>query len=435
VQVDHIHIQNTGFAGIMAKTDPSCKDSLTWRKNGFVLRNLHIHNNYIHHTHGEGMYIGYTGSYKTTSKVICDGEYAMGHWLENVLVENNRLEDIGWDGIQVNLVQNNGIIRNNTIVNYGLEQEPVQNFGMSIGGGVYDILNNVIINGPANEQGLRGVGALGMQLINGESGSKILGNIFIRPGAHAIFLHNRSPFENKKNGYTVAHNTIISPGESGIFYNAGITTSLDESEIGGQQLDVPFWLFNNVVVNPGNDYSTSNFWKKNRESFYDFNTRELRDAQEPYHFDNVYTRNIDSLGFVDVATDDYRLSATSVLINQGYGQYNSSPADMWGIERGIEGGWDIGASEYSSIPAAIMPKNSRQLLHPLQQNHAFTLHTMSYSTFTEFLSQNPNVWFKIYDSHANQLPHEQIGEWPGVYWVLLLDPKSVQRQWIQLVVQ
>jgi len=84
IEVDHIEIANTGFAGIMAKTDPNCDKPETWRRNGYVFRNLSIHHNYIHDTHGEGMYIGYTGGYKVESKKICNTDTVFGHWLENV---------------------------------------------------------------------------------------------------------------------------------------------------------------------------------------------------------------------------------------------------------------------------------------------------------------------------------------------------------------
>lgn len=49
-EIDHIEVMNSGFAGIMAKTDPKC-DPKTWREN-FVMRNVSIHHNYVHDVGG-----------------------------------------------------------------------------------------------------------------------------------------------------------------------------------------------------------------------------------------------------------------------------------------------------------------------------------------------------------------------------------------------
>ena len=91
------------------------------------------------------MYIGYTGGYKVTSNVVCDSNYVFGHWLENVNIHHNIVEDAGWDGIQVNLVRSNGQIHHNTLTNWGLEEVTFQDFAMSIGGGDYSIYNNYML--------------------------------------------------------------------------------------------------------------------------------------------------------------------------------------------------------------------------------------------------------------------------------------------------
>ena len=55
-EVDHVEIMNSGFAGIMAKTDPTC-DPATAREN-FTMKNVNLNNNYVHDTGGEGFYFG-----------------------------------------------------------------------------------------------------------------------------------------------------------------------------------------------------------------------------------------------------------------------------------------------------------------------------------------------------------------------------------------
>ncbi len=138
-EIDHIEIENTGFAGIMAKTDPRCDNPQTWRVNGFVLRNLNIHHNYIHHTNGEGIYVGYAGGYRVNSNVTCAGQARFGHWLEDVDVHHNLIESTGWDGIQMSLVRTNGQIHDNIILNWATASEFYQDFVMNILVGPYEV--------------------------------------------------------------------------------------------------------------------------------------------------------------------------------------------------------------------------------------------------------------------------------------------------------
>lgn len=58
VEVDHLEIANPGFAGIMAKTDPTCDNGVV--RSNFVMRNVVLHDNYVHDTGGEGFYVGNT---------------------------------------------------------------------------------------------------------------------------------------------------------------------------------------------------------------------------------------------------------------------------------------------------------------------------------------------------------------------------------------
>ena len=55
-EVDHLEVSNVGFAGIMAKTDPSC--GKPYDRSKFTMRNINIHHNYVHDTGGEGLYVG-----------------------------------------------------------------------------------------------------------------------------------------------------------------------------------------------------------------------------------------------------------------------------------------------------------------------------------------------------------------------------------------
>jgi len=344
IEIDHIEIENTGFAGIMAKTDPKCSDPNTWRINGFVLENLKIHDNYIHNTGAEGIYVGYTGGYKIKSNRKCSGVYVYGHWLENIDIYNNIVENTDWDGIQLNLVRENGIIRDNTISNYGLENKYAQDFAMSIGGGVYEVYNNFSKNGPA----LLGQG---YQFISAESGTKVYNNIIVKPSLHGIFIHNRHEFDDPNEGYYIANNTIIEPEKSGTFYNTVITLTDDPAKKFNTQESVPTFFVNNLVVDPGNDYASGNTWKGDQESYFDFNKRITRDSSLVRIYTNIMTRQMDTLGMMDILNDDYRINATSSsLYDAGTDISNWNIAiDADNNPRPSGNSFDIGAFEFEVI--------------------------------------------------------------------------------------
>ena len=352
IEVERLEIFNTGFAGIMAKTDPTCKDEATWRKNGYVFRNLIIHDNYIHDTGGEGLYIGYTRGLAVKSIVTCDGQYVFGHWLENVIIYNNILEDLGWDGIQVNLVRKNGFIFNNQIINYGLEKKSSQRSGMSLGGSLLRIYNNYIVNNPKNAEG----GGAGISMISCFGPSYIYGNIIINTGTNGVYAHNRMKFEGLK-GYYFFNNTIVNPGKAGIVYNACISISDDSNLLGDCQEDVETGFYNNLIINPGTDYTKSNTWKGNDESFIDFNTKSLRNNALQYMKSNVFSRNPDTLYLKDPMKNNYRIASTSSpLYNKGYDVKRFKyTVDIDGVIRPGDGVYDIGAYEYGNSKSGNLP--------------------------------------------------------------------------------
>ena len=340
-EVDHIEIASAGFAGIMAKTDPVCDKPQTWRSSGFIMKNLNIHDNYIKNTGGEGIYIGFTLAYKLDVGRTCEGTPIYGHWLENVEVHHNTLEHIGWDGIQLSLVRTGGSIHDNYIYNYGTEDQYAQDFAMSFGGGVYDVYNNITINGPA---------ALGQgfQMINGQSGTNIFNNVIVRPKLHGIFSHARHEFEDPNEGYYIANNTIIEPERAGVHYNTTLLHPVDPANLYKAQDSVPSYFVNNLVVDPGYDFEGGNTWKQNQESYFDFNERSTRDSLLSNIHHNIMTRQIDTLGLTDILNDDYSpASSTSAVVDQG------DDLTSWGITFDMEqvaraSGplFDIGAYEF-----------------------------------------------------------------------------------------
>lgn len=348
-EIDHIEVANTGFAGIMAKTDPYCDNPATWRRNGFVLRNLEIHHNYIHETEGEGMYIGYTGGYVVTSNRSCTGEgYIFGHLLENVNIHHNRLENTGWDGIQVNLTTKGAHIHHNEIIGYGTAEETYQNSGMSLGASDLKVYNNLIqqnFESSIDDNGMVVIGAL--------SGSQFYNNVVVACSGTGIYAHNRYAFEDLNKGYYFMHNTFVETGKAGIFYNGRITQDEDPIKVGDEQLSADVRFYNNLVINPGIDYTEMNFWKKNNESFIDFNTKNIRDAV--IQKGNYFTRDLSSLHL----KDNYDISSDeSPLIDVGIRIPEYEPVFDYNDNNRVMGNSsDAGAFEWDIVNALTFDKS------------------------------------------------------------------------------
>jgi len=344
-EIDHLEIHDTGFAGIMAKTDPNCNDTMTWRRNGYVLRNLWIHDNWIYETEGEGMYLGYTGGYKVASNKVCNGDTVFGHWLEEVEINDNRLENCGWDGIQVNLVRENGHVHHNTIVNPGRADQTFQDFAMSIGGGEYRIDANFMYNESDTFPGQ------GIQVISGQSGTVLSNNVLVDLQGNGFFVHPRHRLDDPNEGFYFLQNTIIRPVAAGILYNSTITTDLDPGQVGTRQDDVPCYWHNNLVVNPGRDYASGSTWKDEAESYLDFNNKSTRDSLVGFISHNLLTRQMDTLGLADTLALHFRpANGASAVVDQGlHLTWADIFYDLDGVIRPQASGYDIGAYEYEVV--------------------------------------------------------------------------------------
>ncbi|MEO0901855.1 MAG: hypothetical protein AAFY00_07445, partial [Bacteroidota bacterium] len=163
IEIDHVEVSNTDYASLIAKTDPDCNDPNTWRSSGFIMKNLDIHDNYFHDSYSEGIYMGHPSGYELQTSKTCNGNPVFAHWLEDVDIHDNRIENIGREAIQLHLIRSNGKIRDNQIINYGYRGNWGQSWSMNLFGGTYEVFNNSVING-IEEKGW------GIQLISGQSG-------------------------------------------------------------------------------------------------------------------------------------------------------------------------------------------------------------------------------------------------------------------------
>lgn len=303
-EVDHVEVSNVGFAGIMAKTDPTCDDA-TIRGN-FTMYDPLIHDNFIHDTGGEGFYIG--NSFWGGMQRDCG--LRLPHEIKGLKVYNNIIRNSGWEAIQVGCGIEGTEIYNNTIENYGTAHQLYQNNGIQIGPGTGGALyNNFIKKGTGN----------GM-IIMGTGDNVIYNNIIIDAGENGIFCDERyTPGQ----GFTFINNTIVNPAEYGIrLYSELVPMNT---------------VINNIISNPGK-------LATDPEHAY---VSPLSAEVKLEMSNNLFTTNLDSVQFVNAGADNYRLKASSPAVN--FGKDISSfeiPVDFYESRRLKGFAYDVGASEY-----------------------------------------------------------------------------------------
>lgn len=322
-EVDHLEIANSGFAGIMAKTDPSCDDA-TIREN-FLMEEVYLHHNYIHDTGGEGIYAG--NSWYTGMNTACG--LRLPHEIHNISIFNNTVINAGWEAIQLGCATVGASIHGNRIENYGLVNKASQNNGIQIGSGTGGLCyDNLIKKGTGN--GL---------IVMGLADNIIYNNIIDQAGNFGIFCDER---ESPGPGFKFLNNTIINPGSDGIRIYAELVP-----------MNV---IMNNIISNPGS-YSTYVYPRSPEDAFVYKLSNEVKIEMA----NNYFTTDTESLKMVDLAQSDYRIDNTSPVVDAGadMSAHHNILTDFFGHSRLSGATHDIGAVEASQatpVPAAnILP--------------------------------------------------------------------------------
>jgi hypothetical protein len=104
IEICGIEISYIGSSGISIKTHPFCKNLPRFKQ--FVLYDIKIHHNYIHHVGNEGIYIGnsfYNNGFglNLTCEGTNDTVSVLPHAIIGVSIYQNRIDSSGWDAIQV----------------------------------------------------------------------------------------------------------------------------------------------------------------------------------------------------------------------------------------------------------------------------------------------------------------------------------------------
>lgn len=200
-----------GFAGIGVKTSPyqDCDLFTDHTRQAWIMRDVSIHDNYIHDTGGEGIYLGH-GFYKGRKESKCSS-ITYSHSIKGVEIYNNRIEDVGYDGMQIKNANQRVKVYNNVIRNYGTKNHKAHNEGIFIGEGTTGkFYNNTVDTGTGNGCQIQGLGDL-----------DIFNNVFINSGENGIYGCHGAFVIRKKDGYfNIFNNTIINAEDNGfVFYN------------------------------------------------------------------------------------------------------------------------------------------------------------------------------------------------------------------------
>lgn len=340
VEVHHLEICRQGFAGIMAKTDPTCNPA-TWCEN-FTLNNLHIHHCYIHHTQGEGMYIGYSVYGPVTRS--CGGStiQVYAHEVKYLRVHDNIVEWTGLDGIQISCATEDVLVYNNRISRTGfLDNTYSKGYGMvgiCIGGGSTGrYFNNFISDTYGSGFNVFGLGEV-----------YIFNNVILRPGrpsklpwnqhfTYGIFADDRTTLPGSSFYYI--NNTIVSPRTSGIrivstqsrknrVYNNVVLDPATKHLFGTYGNN---WMQSCLQIGPGvsalvasNYFDTVRYW-----SYYG-----LPGSTDPY--------------FIAAEEGNFRLRDSTSLVNNALAADTvaSFSFDADSLPRPVGDSWDIGAYEY-----------------------------------------------------------------------------------------
>jgi hypothetical protein len=126
-EVERCEVWNSGV-GFLFKIQPAADDALTQYPN-WTINNVYVHDNYIHDTTGEGMYIGHT----FPNADINNGNLIPVR-MQNVKIYRNRVENAGWDGIQLSNARSGSEIFNNVVKNHGAANINFQQAGIQLGG-------------------------------------------------------------------------------------------------------------------------------------------------------------------------------------------------------------------------------------------------------------------------------------------------------------
>ncbi|WP_114940116.1 right-handed parallel beta-helix repeat-containing protein [Mucilaginibacter endophyticus] len=299
-EIAAVEVRNSGFAGIMAKTDPTC--DVATQRGRFVMKNVFIHDNYVHKTGGEGLYIG-NSFYEDGVSTSCGT--VLPHDVVNAKIYRNLVDSTGSEGIQVGSATSGCEIYSNTVKNPGRSPfSAYQDNGIQIGEGTGGkCYNNLVKNAPGN-----GI------IVLGWGDNVVFNNYIINTKSYGIFADSRyTPGKN----FQFINNTIIGSVLGGIKLNSE-TIPMNT-------------VINNVLIQSA---SVQAIIRKS--------TGVKLTASN-----NYVSTDVNTCKFVNYGADNFHLQSSSPLINKGANVLSYGVKfDYYNAVRPSGSAFDIGATEY-----------------------------------------------------------------------------------------
>lgn len=271
-EIDHIECgTGTNYAGIIFRTYPSeaCQYSVSGTSTPpsnkslyltpvWAIYNMKIHHNYIHDTHGEGMYLGCShfgnvaaNGYDPVNNPLVGIGFPCAGANESPIfgadIHDNILTNIGWDGIQLSGCISGCNISKNSIVGFGIEGGDGQDGGITWNPGTIGTMDGNWIQ-------FTGVGPCMGIMYQGQGDSYITNNVILNTGTGTGFGPGIAMLRNSQ------ANTFGSPHQNIHFYGNTIAGNWTDAMVffGDNGFGTNFFFKNNIIENPSSIYAAGN---------------------------------------------------------------------------------------------------------------------------------------------------------------------------------
>ncbi|MEP7232966.1 MAG: choice-of-anchor Q domain-containing protein, partial [Ginsengibacter sp.] len=320
-EIDHLEVQNSQN-GFLCKIDPADCTPASW-STGWTIKNVSIHDNYVHKTMGEGMYIVNTAVTQTVKDCNNQTITIEPVKMNGLKLYNNIVDSTGWDGIQI-AAATNAEIYNNKVTHYGLQNLGSQQAGIILGGKSNGSVHDNYISDGTGE---------GLEIF-GYGNVNIYNNILANTGwdgtaakQDAIAVDDRPQPNNQYTGLQVYvnNNTVVNAARNAIHLFNSYNTMAQGNKI-----------YNNLLVKPNNT------------SIYDNPYTNIDGNTNVDTLNNVKIPVIANAYFVNASANNFHLLANSPAIDKGLNAASYGVTkDYDGVSRPQGSAFDAGAFEYN----------------------------------------------------------------------------------------